>query len=177
MDGKKEGSKKSYSNIYSLKKRAKSKTELLPVIYQLSLKSGNKLRRKKRMATGVALWLLLNNGSWHKVGRVKSGMVNGWEIYREAIKLLPREIKGEVRRVVIYIFDLKPALWIQDDLFGKRSKFIKLTKTADLIIDILYLNGKELIDKTLKEIIDEFNPPSNMPNWKVRLIKEANLLN
>jgi len=135
MDGKKEGSKKSYSNIYSLKKRAKSKTELLPVIYQLSLKSGNKLRRKKRMATGVALWLLLNNGSWHKVGRVKSGMVNGWEIYREAIKLLPREIKGEVRRVVIYIFDLKPALWIQDDLFGKRSKFIKLTKTADLIND------------------------------------------
>ena len=105
------------------------------MIYQLSLKSGNKLRRKKRMATGVALWLLLNNGSWHKVGRVKSGMVNGWEIYREAIKLLPREIKGEVRRVVIYIFDLKPALWIQDDLFGKRSKFIKLTKTADLIND------------------------------------------
>jgi len=135
MDGKKEEAKKSYSNIYSLKKRAKNRMELLPVIYQLALKSGNKLRKKQRMAIGVALWLLLNNGSWHKVGRVRSGMVNGWEIYREAVKLLPKEIKGEVKKVAIFIFDLKPALWIQDDLFNKRSKFIRLTKTADIIND------------------------------------------
>jgi len=135
IDGKKEEAKKSYSNIYSLKKRAKNRAELLSVIYQLALKSGNKLRRKKRMATGVALWLLLSNGNWNKVGRAKTGMVNGWEIYREAIKLLPTEIKGEVKRVTVYIFDLKPAVWIQDDLFGKRGKFIKLTKTVDLIND------------------------------------------
>lgn len=35
----------------------------------------------------------------------------------------------------------------------------------------------KLIDKTLKEIIDEFTPPLDMPKWKIRLIKEANLLN
>lgn len=35
----------------------------------------------------------------------------------------------------------------------------------------------KLIDKTLREIIDEFAPPSNMPKWKSRLIKEAKLLN
>jgi hypothetical protein len=34
----------------------------------------------------------------------------------------------------------------------------------------------KLIDKDLKEIVSDFNPPSNMPNWKIRLIKESALL-
>jgi len=34
----------------------------------------------------------------------------------------------------------------------------------------------KLIDKDLKEIIRTFEPPSDMPNWKVRLIKETDLL-
>lgn len=34
-----------------------------------------------------------------------------------------------------------------------------------------------LKDKDLEDIISEFVPPKNMPNWKVRLIKEPNLLN
>jgi DNA polymerase-4 len=135
VDGKKEAAKKSYSNIYSLKKRAKTRAELEPILYQLCLKSGNKLRRKQRMATGVALWLGLNNGSWNKTGRIKIGMVNGWEIYREAVKLLPKEIKGEVKRVAVSIFDLKPALGLQDDLFGKRSGYVNMTQAADKIND------------------------------------------
>ena len=34
----------------------------------------------------------------------------------------------------------------------------------------------QLIDKSMKEIAQDFNPPSNMPNWKIRLIKEPDLL-
>jgi len=33
-----------------------------------------------------------------------------------------------------------------------------------------------LIDKSLKDIVDEFNKPDNFPNWKYRLIKEPKLL-
>lgn len=33
-----------------------------------------------------------------------------------------------------------------------------------------------LVDFDLSEIVDNFNPPHNMPNWKVRLIKEPELL-
>lgn len=34
----------------------------------------------------------------------------------------------------------------------------------------------ELTKKEILEIIDQFTPPKNMPNWKVRLIKEPDLL-
>jgi hypothetical protein len=34
----------------------------------------------------------------------------------------------------------------------------------------------QLITKNLEEIISDFVPPDDMPNWKVRLIKESNLL-
>lgn len=34
----------------------------------------------------------------------------------------------------------------------------------------------KLIDRNLKDIIKDFNPPSDMPNWQVRLIKEPELL-
>jgi hypothetical protein len=47
-----------------------------------------------------------------------------------------------------------------------------------------YSNYKEYLKKLLlqlttndlKDIICDFIPPENMPNWKVRLIKESNLL-
>jgi len=35
----------------------------------------------------------------------------------------------------------------------------------------------KLVDKDLDTLINEFNPPTDMPNWKVRLIKEPDLLN
>ena len=35
----------------------------------------------------------------------------------------------------------------------------------------------QLMDNDLNEIITKFNPPSDMPNWKKRLIKEPDLLN
>ena len=34
----------------------------------------------------------------------------------------------------------------------------------------------QLKSKSLEEILNDFNPPQNMPNWKVRLIKEKDLL-
>ena len=34
-----------------------------------------------------------------------------------------------------------------------------------------------LVDKDLDTLINEFTPPTDMPNWKVRLIKEPDLLN
>jgi DNA polymerase-4 len=135
VDGKKEEMKKSYNNIFSLKNRAKTIDELKPIIYQLCQKSGRKLRAKKRMATGVAVWLQFLNGDYHRVKRKPSGMVNGMEIFEEAVRLLPKELKGEVRRVAIYIFALKSARWVQDDLFGSREKSLRLIETADLIND------------------------------------------
>lgn len=35
----------------------------------------------------------------------------------------------------------------------------------------------QLTVRNLNQIIDDFNPPQDMPNWKVRLIKEPKLLN
>ncbi len=35
----------------------------------------------------------------------------------------------------------------------------------------------ELINNNLKEISNNFTPPKDMPNWKIKLIKEPNLLN
>ncbi len=34
----------------------------------------------------------------------------------------------------------------------------------------------ELLDNNLNEIIENFTPPNDMPNWKTRLIKEPKLL-
>ena len=33
-----------------------------------------------------------------------------------------------------------------------------------------------LVDKNYHQIIEEFVAPKNMPNWKVQLIKDSNLL-
>lgn len=35
----------------------------------------------------------------------------------------------------------------------------------------------KLIDSSLTDVIENFTPPYNMPNWKIRLIKEPELLN
>ncbi|MFC4738972.1 DUF262 domain-containing protein [Flavobacterium ponti] len=36
---------------------------------------------------------------------------------------------------------------------------------------------QKMLDDSLSNIIDKFIPPTDMPNWKIRLIKEQNLLN
>jgi hypothetical protein len=35
---------------------------------------------------------------------------------------------------------------------------------------------RKLVNYDLNQTIDMFNPPANMPNWKIRLIKEPELL-
>lgn len=55
----------------------------------------------------------------------------------------------------------------------KKSPFGSDAKERDYLKELFL----KLFDKSLKDIINEYECPDNMPNWKKRLIKEDNLLN
>jgi hypothetical protein len=64
----------------------------------------------------------------------------------------------------------KHKLFVQ---FREIEYFIGKDDSAEYFKKLVLL----LTEKTYRQIIDEFNPPENMPNWKIKLIKDDSLLN
>lgn len=65
---------------------------------------------------------------------------------------------------------------------GEKRKLINSYREIEYIINSEEYRGYfktllfKLIDKQLVDIINDFIPPSNFPNWKTRLVKESQLL-
>ena len=57
--------------------------------------------------------------------------------------------------------------------YGELEYYIYNTNYSDYLRKLIL----ELTKKDIQNIIDDFIPPQNMPNWKIRLIKEEGLLN
>ena len=64
--------------------------------------------------------------------------------------------------------------WLLDSVIDLKNNF---SESSDWKRDYLKELFLKLFDKSLKDIINEYECPDNMPNWKKRLIKEDNLLN
>lgn len=60
--------------------------------------------------------------------------------------------------------------------YKTRDRNYKTSMTKDHYKQYLKKLLLQLTEKSLEDIIGGFNPPDNMPNWKVRLIKEPELL-
>lgn len=54
--------------------------------------------------------------------------------------------------------------------------YIYVTKNNDIYKNFLKKLFLLLTEKKLKDVLLDFNPPNDMPNWKIRLIKEPKLL-
>lgn len=130
MDDKERKFKKSFSAIFSLKNSAKNKKELVGVIYQLCSKIGRRCRRQKMGVGGVAWW---GGGNLQISGKLRSPeqLINGWEIFSKIYPKIP-EFNGEIKKVVVVIYDLKPLCW-QNDFFGKREKFMRESEVVEAI--------------------------------------------
>ena len=57
--------------------------------------------------------------------------------------------------------------------YGELEYYIYNTEYSDYLRKLIL----GLTKKDIQNIIDDFIPPQGMPNWKIRLIKEKNLLN
>jgi len=131
IDDKKRKYKKSFSAIFSLKIPAKNRQELAGILYQLCLKVGQRCDRQKMEAVGIVWW-----GGGNKINingklRVREGMINGWEMFSKIYPKIP-EFRGEIKKAVVVIYDLRPKSW-QGDIFGQRQKIMKETEIAELI--------------------------------------------
>lgn len=58
------------------------------------------------------------------------------------------------------------------DNYRELEYYIYNTEYSDYMKKLIV----QLTNAEISQIIEQFNPPTNMPNWKVRLIKESNLL-
>jgi len=97
------------------------------------------------------------------------------------------EISGDLRRAILTIevngdFDFYNYWWSFWNVISatKRRLFDKYRELEYFIYSEQREYFKKLIlqlcNKDLKTIVKDFDPPSTMPNWKVRLIKEPKLL-
>lgn len=131
IDDKEIKKKKSFSAIFSLKNPAKNRQELAGVIFQLCLKVGTRANKQEMGTRGVIWWgggkNININGKIHR----KNVMINGWEIFENIYPRIP-EFKGEIRKAVVVIYDLQPKCW-QEDIFGKRQRFMRETEVAEII--------------------------------------------
>lgn len=131
IDDKERKNKKSFSGIFSLKIPAKNRQELAAIFYQLCLKVGRRCDRQKMEALGIRWWGGGKNINIKGKLRIKEGMINGWEMFAKIYPRIP-EFEGEIKKVVVAIYDLRPKSW-QGDIFGKRQKFMKETEVAEEI--------------------------------------------
>lgn len=63
------------------------------------------------------------------------------------------------------------------DKYRELEYYIYGTKNNDQYKNYLKKLLLQLIEKDLESVISDFAPPEDMPNWKIRLIKEPHLLN
>lgn len=131
IDAKERSTKKSFSAIYSLKTPVKNRQELAVIFYQLCLKVGRRCDRQKMEAKGIMWWGGGKNINVSGKLRKEGGMINGWEMFANIYPKIP-EFSGEIRKVVIAIYDLRPKSY-QGDFFGGRQKLIKKTEVAELL--------------------------------------------
>jgi DNA polymerase IV len=131
IDDKERPFKKSFSAIFSLKIPAKNRQELAAIFYQLCLKVGRRCDRQKMEALGIIWWGGGKNININGKLRIKEGMINGWEMFSKIYPKIP-EFKGEIKKAVVAIYDLRPKSW-QGDIFGQRQKIMKETEVAELI--------------------------------------------
>lgn len=131
IDDKERKFKKSFSVIFSLKIPAKNRQELAAIFYQLCLKVGHRCDRQRMEALGIIWWSGGNKININGRLRIKEGMINGWEMFSKIYPKIP-EFKGEIKKAVVAIYDLRPKSW-QGDIFGKRQKFIRETEVVQMI--------------------------------------------
>lgn len=98
-----------------------------------------------------------------------------------------KEVSADLRRAMLTIsvdgeynfYNYWWSFWYVADA-NKRRLFDKYREIEYFIYSDFRAYFKRLVlllcSKTFREIIDDFEPPQNMPNWKIRLIKEEKLL-
>jgi len=131
IDDKERRFKKSLSAIYSLRRPAKNKEELAALFYQLCLKLGTRVKKQKMIPRGIAFLAIGKNISIKEKVKCREGMINGWEMFSKIYPKIP-EFKGEIKKVIIVIYNLQTKSW-QGDFFGVREKFMRESEAADEI--------------------------------------------
>ena len=135
IDGKDNLGEKTYSGIFSLKIKAKTKADLLPIIYQIAVKISKKLLKRKRKAGKLILILKCKKSYWQKIIKLPQAINGSFEIYKYAINGVNNHFDDEVSKVVLIACDSEPTNGWQADLFGNKEKFRKIDNRIKLIND------------------------------------------
>lgn len=135
IDGKDRLAEKTYSGIFSLKIKAKTKADLLPIIYQIAVKISRKLIKRKRKAGKLILILKCKKGYWQKIIKLPMAIDGTWKIYKSAILKIDNSFNDEVSKVVLIACKPKIKNGVQIDIFGEGEKIRKIDKGIKLVND------------------------------------------
>lgn len=135
IDGKDRLVEKTYSGIFSLKIRAKTKTDLLPIIYQIAVKISKKLIKRKRKAGKLILCLQCRGGWWQRIIKLSRAVDGTWEIYKNSGLKISDNFNDEVSRVVLIACEPEIKNGVQIDIFGEVEQSRKIDRGLKIIND------------------------------------------
>ena len=107
----------------------------LEILSKLCQKTGYRLRKAGLVANGIHLSISYRDGSfWHKSIKTKRTIFESGDIYKEAIKLLDKNLSIELPRVIaVNVFSLQAAKHLQLDIFSDEIKKTCLVTAIDRI--------------------------------------------
>lgn len=135
IDGKDNLVEKTYSGIFSLKIKAKTKKDLLPIVYQIAVKISKKLIKRKRRAGKLILILRCKNSWWQKIIKLPQAINGSFEIYKKVNEVIKNNFEDEVSKVILIACEPELKNGVQIDIFGEKEKFLKIDKGIKMIND------------------------------------------
>lgn len=135
IDGKDRLVEKTYSGIFSLKIKAKSKADLMPIVYQIAVKISKKLLKRRRKAGKLILVLRCKYGWWQRIIKLPQAVDGSWEIYKNAIAKINNNFDNEVSKIILIACEPSLKNGTQIDIFGNVEKSKKIDKGLKLIND------------------------------------------
>lgn len=133
IDGKDRLVEKTYSGIFSLKIKAKTKTDLLPIVYQIAVKISKKLQKRKRK-TGKLI-LKCKKDWWQKIIKLPQSLDGSFEIYKNASSKIKDNFVDEVSKVILIASEPELKNGVQIDIFEEREKVSKIDRGLKLVND------------------------------------------
>lgn len=135
IDGKDNLVEKTYSGIFSLKIKAKTKADLAPIIYQIAVKISKKLIKRKRKTGKLILILRCKNSWWQKIIKLNQALDGSFAIYKKAGSKINENFADEVSKVILIACEPELKNGVQIDIFGEIEKIKKIDKGIKIIND------------------------------------------
>ncbi len=129
--------RRSFGHQYALSQKTEDVFELKRLIMKLAEKTGRRLRRSHSSASGIRLFLGMEDHSYYSKSAKCAELYSTLDIYTAAVKLLSRApIKAKVTNLAISIYDLNASKDDQLNLFsGTKYDTLSIARASDMVND------------------------------------------